>query len=280
MSDVYFIQAGDDRGDLKIGYAKDPKSRLRDHQVSCPLELRLLYAFPAGDLHAALEKALHYLFDDHCVRGEWFRWSPELQAAIDALRSFESKTTTFELRTEVGAICLVDKGTDVSCTIRRFVDKDSGLSLFCSECGCMYAAPGKRSHEILRKYGIDRRPGQICGDTSGGANTDIHPCNGTLQFESYTNEVLQRQRRSMLLDPLVGCWFHTFNPDNLEQIQWQGQIVRRVDSDRVIVQLYDWIIGAPSNEHLVHVNELRGCALYNTNAEMRDAYERRAGSVH
>lgn len=64
---------------VKIGRStRHPlNGRLAQLQTACPLELRLVDAFPvfAGNI-VALEKAIHSVFSNFLHRGEWFRARP------------------------------------------------------------------------------------------------------------------------------------------------------------------------------------------------------------
>lgn len=74
ISFVYLIQAGD--GPIKIGVAKDPRSRLRDLQTSHYEDLRILRVLP-GDRY--LEARCHKRAKHARIKGEWFntRLMPE-----------------------------------------------------------------------------------------------------------------------------------------------------------------------------------------------------------
>jgi hypothetical protein len=65
---VYVIQ-GDPGTPIKIGFAKNPLTRMATLQTGYPWELRLLYVFPAA---IRLEQALHRLYAAGRLRGEWF----------------------------------------------------------------------------------------------------------------------------------------------------------------------------------------------------------------
>lgn len=78
---VYFIVCRDaDR--IKIGYAKNPRARLRSLQSMCPLPLELLLSVEGTP---ALERQFHTFFFDVHVRDEWFRFSPVVRRIIDDL---------------------------------------------------------------------------------------------------------------------------------------------------------------------------------------------------
>ena len=70
---VYFIR--DEDGYVKIGKARNVKTRLSQLQTSSRQELTLLKPVPGG--HVA-ERILHAKFSHIHVRGEWFKPTPEL----------------------------------------------------------------------------------------------------------------------------------------------------------------------------------------------------------
>jgi hypothetical protein len=78
---LYAIQAGDD-GPVKIGIALKPWERLATLQTANPVRLRGLAAWPGSP---AEEEALHKLFANDRLEGEWFNPSTELIALVDWL---------------------------------------------------------------------------------------------------------------------------------------------------------------------------------------------------
>jgi DNA-binding transcriptional regulator YdaS (Cro superfamily) len=73
---VYFIQAGEG-GPVKIGWAVDPVSRLRELQCGNHAELRLLRELPGSITE---ERVLHRAFSHLRIRGEWFSFDPKMLA--------------------------------------------------------------------------------------------------------------------------------------------------------------------------------------------------------
>lgn len=71
---VYMIQAGGDRGPVKIGFG-DPQERLSNLQVAHYERLHIIRLFE-GD--APEESALHCLFEDLWIRGEWHNFSRKM----------------------------------------------------------------------------------------------------------------------------------------------------------------------------------------------------------
>jgi hypothetical protein len=73
---LYFIRAGDY---LKIGVTTDLDRRLLALRTASPLPL-VVKAVRPGTVRE--ERAWHQRFAHLRVQGEWFRWTPELAAAI------------------------------------------------------------------------------------------------------------------------------------------------------------------------------------------------------
>ncbi len=80
---VYFIQA-EDNGPIKIGHSWNILTRLCDLQEATFIELRRI-----GDVHCngkkaakVLEQELLQQLKNFCIRGEWFRATPEVLAMV------------------------------------------------------------------------------------------------------------------------------------------------------------------------------------------------------
>lgn len=80
--EVYFIQSGDG-GPIKIGYSTNVAVRLADLQTASPHDLTLLASLPGGP---KLEKVIHRGFDEHRIKGEWFRPAEDLLTFIEEVR--------------------------------------------------------------------------------------------------------------------------------------------------------------------------------------------------
>lgn len=80
---IYFIQAGED-GPIKIGFSKDPDSRLRTLQTAHTAKLKMLH-HQVGT--KADEGRLHHRFKNIRIKGEWFEASPSL---LDFIRKRKS----------------------------------------------------------------------------------------------------------------------------------------------------------------------------------------------
>jgi hypothetical protein len=93
---IYFIQAGGERGPVKIGYAGSVRAihaRLALFQTAHMEPLTLL-SYVEGD--KGVEREFHAMFARDRIRGEWFRYSDQLwgvcgcrASARDALNSFQ-----------------------------------------------------------------------------------------------------------------------------------------------------------------------------------------------
>lgn len=80
---IYFIEM-EGLNLLKIGFTeRDPKDRLRELQTANPHKLNLLHVMDGG---LNQEAELHQSFDHLREQGEWFRFTPELQAFLAVSR--------------------------------------------------------------------------------------------------------------------------------------------------------------------------------------------------
>jgi hypothetical protein len=75
---IYFIQPAG-RQVVKIGYAQYVRARLVGLQTAHAEELVLLGVLSGTE---AKERELHNRFSHLCVRGEWFRYTPEIQEFV------------------------------------------------------------------------------------------------------------------------------------------------------------------------------------------------------
>lgn len=75
---VYFIEAG--TGEIKIGSAKNPASRLSMLRTGSPIPLTLKAVMPGG---RSEELDLHRRFAANKIRGKWFKPNADILALID-----------------------------------------------------------------------------------------------------------------------------------------------------------------------------------------------------
>lgn len=74
-------------------------------------------------------------------------------------------------------------------------------------------------------------------------------------------------------DGFVGMWGHTFTED--KEIQWQFKIIRVLNPDAYVCQLYSWMDGEPTNcETITTTVLINDCKLYADNGQMLVAYEK------
>jgi hypothetical protein len=76
---IYFIVGGKF---CKIGFSKDPNTRLKELQTACPYKLKVVATMPGC---FATELALHSVFSDQRTHGEWFHFTGNLKRAVRAL---------------------------------------------------------------------------------------------------------------------------------------------------------------------------------------------------
>ena len=70
---------------------------------------------------------------------------------------------------------------------------------------------------------------------------------------------------------LIGAWFHSVRKDGT--VNWQGQILARVEPGIYLVQLYEWITGSPSNQQLVKFEFMESWLFYPDNDAMNYSWE-------
>lgn len=75
---VYFIRTKH-REYVKIGVSKDPDHRLYELQCATPDDLELCACIHGG---SEIERLLHSVLKDHCVRGEWFHLRSQVTSLI------------------------------------------------------------------------------------------------------------------------------------------------------------------------------------------------------
>ena len=77
----YFVGHKDD-GLVKIGFATNLRNRISNMQSNSPIDLTVLATADGGPFR---ERAYHFQFDEHRVRGEWFARVPEIEAEVARL---------------------------------------------------------------------------------------------------------------------------------------------------------------------------------------------------
>lgn len=85
---IYFIRCGKF---IKIGFSKNPATRLKELQTANPNKLVLVATMP-GNLQTEL--SLHEIYKNKRVRGEWFKYEGMLKRSIMAINNAESPEVT------------------------------------------------------------------------------------------------------------------------------------------------------------------------------------------
>jgi hypothetical protein len=88
----YSLYAIDDGVNVKLGYAKSPKTRLRGLQTAQATKLELVWTLPLGTNRtqaAKAERQLHRFCQRHHKRGEWFS-----RDCMTIVRQFEIRRKT------------------------------------------------------------------------------------------------------------------------------------------------------------------------------------------
>ena len=83
---VYLAKA--DTGHYKIGLSKRPEKRIKHFDTQMPVDVVMVYSFPATDCYAA-EKALHEEYADVRVNGEWFDLDLPAVQHIQSIKRWE-----------------------------------------------------------------------------------------------------------------------------------------------------------------------------------------------
>lgn len=81
---VYFIRPVGMDGPVKIGFGHAPKERCGVLETWSPFPLEVAAQIKGG---GQLERRFHALFKDQHSHREWFEWSAELEAVIQAVRA-------------------------------------------------------------------------------------------------------------------------------------------------------------------------------------------------
>lgn len=100
---VYFITTSfQSHSWLKIGKAKNPKSRLTELQVGCPFKASISDVIECvSDAHALqMENFAHQLFKIHRTNGEWFEQPTNWRSLVNSVRAKANETLPPKTTTE------------------------------------------------------------------------------------------------------------------------------------------------------------------------------------
>lgn len=80
------------------------------------------------------------------------------------------------------------------------------------------------------------------------------------------------------MDNLVGLFFHSYTiVDKKPVIRWQGQVLKQIAADKYLVQLYDFVCGAPSDQKIIHARDMDNWSYYPDITTMNESYYRKSG---
>src|SRR5262249_39759976 len=105
-----------------------------------------------------------------------------------------------------------------------------------------------------------RRPARQVPQRKGGVMTNGSPTRAD-RLSTVTSEPLRR-------DSLVGSWFHSESARS-----WQGGVVAEPAPGVYLVELHDWLMGSPSHQQLVPLDDMTDWLFYDDNEWLKNNYE-------
>ena len=144
-----------------------------------------------------------------------------------------------------------------------------------------------------------RYPCEVCGGDGNLGEGECPACNGSgyitlsaywasrnggshpepARFKVNRRRVKRRKTGAKPWSTLVGKFFHTFRTDvprkGRGEVQSQGVVLSDLGGGYFVVQLFDFVMGDPSDRHVVHIERMvaNGWVFYETDAEMRERWE-------
>ena len=114
-------------------------------------------------------------------------------------------------------------------------------------------------------------------DDEANLVTSCKPCNrgkSTKVLDLSPTDTLTMTRS----DPLVGYWFHSFascEGCGEPRVSWQGHVVAILPSGTYVVQLFEWVVGCPSDKRLVRPEQIEreNWCFYDDSESMRNAWD-------
>ncbi len=78
----------------------------------------------------------------------------------------------------------------------------------------------------------------------------------------------QNSEKEVNWNTLLNKWFHRFKEtDGKDIIDWQGQIIGKIDDSHYVAQLYEWVMGSTSDIVVIDISDIT--AKYNDNCHYR-----------
>jgi len=78
---------------------------------------------------------------------------------------------------------------------------------------------------------------------------------------NHTNRAPKRGKTQTTDTAFVGHFFHSFTLET-GAIRWQGRVLGTPEPGWYFVQLYDWLVGAPSTCRLVRIDTMESWDFY------------------
>jgi hypothetical protein len=131
-----YVIGTDWRSPLKIGVARNPAHRVERLQVASPLALRVLWQSDDLPDPFAVETAMHSLYDEHRVRGEWFAIpgiDPDLFAAAVAGAAIAARRPRPQEDTSKAAAAAV--AFLITRELRRGLSTQDAIGAVADHCG-------------------------------------------------------------------------------------------------------------------------------------------------
>lgn len=144
---IYFVRRGQD-GPIKIGFALDPRVRIRALQTASPEPLLVLGLVPGG---SSREAEIHRQLREYRINREWFAPAREVFALLSQLQTPEYRVVNYR----------------AYAVLRR--PSEDAPSRPCPFCGSPHTHGKEDGHRIVH-----------CGDN---AQAQIHSENVTLRRE-------------------------------------------------------------------------------------------------
>lgn len=76
-------------------------------------------------------------------------------------------------------------------------------------------------------------------------------------------------------NPLVGKFFHStqVQDDGCEVIEWQGHVLGMIDGSRYLVQLFEWLVGSPTEQRIIRLDAMENWRFYEDAEDMQFGYQ-------
>ena len=93
-----------------------------------------------------------------------------------------------------------------------------------------------------------------------------------VQILVQSESVMKNSEYKKSIGSLAGKYFHSVAADR-QTIEWQGKFLALASPGVYHVQLYEWLLGEPSEQLLVPAVDMRYWRIYDTQEEWLKAYE-------